>query len=191
MSACVVQGGVPATAASGVTLCPSTVIISPLTITHTHRSLLTAAGALESWCTQALAGMHPDILPSWRPVSDNPATPEAQLRDRVTGLRCWFFSKESAFFTAVPVKDLDSSQPECYQILVYWVFIVCVQKRKFVFFKPQLSLAIEDVSTQKGDYPALIKMAGGTPARTAVTYQKSVSTCVFVCVLLLAIVISW
>lgn len=49
---------------------------------------------------------------------------------------------------------------------------------------------IEDVCTQKEDYLDLIKKAGGTPARTAVTYQKCVSTCVFVCVLLLAIVIS-
>lgn len=53
-----------------------------------------------------------------------------------------------------------------------------------------LGLVIEDMCTQKEDYLDLIKEAGGTPARTLVTYQKCVSTCVFVCVLLLAIVIS-
>lgn len=46
---------------------------------NTRMSLLTPAGPLESWPTQAVAGTSPDIPPSWRPESDAPMG-EARLQ---------------------------------------------------------------------------------------------------------------
>lgn len=74
---------------------------------QTHTSLLTPAGPLESWRRQALAGMYPDIPPSWQPVSDAPAArrAEAQLQSDARHNRSPaplsgvidFFSMESVF----------------------------------------------------------------------------------------------
>lgn len=76
---------------------------------------------------------------------------------------------------------------------VHFVRMYGGEEREFCHFleATSVSLVTEDVCTQKEDYLDLIRKAGGTPSRTAVTYQKCVSTCVLVCVLLSAIVISW
>lgn len=164
VSACIVHDGFPVTALSGVTPCvPLHCHYVPThshTDAHTHTSLLTPAGPLESWRRQALAGMYPDIPPSWRPVSDAPAArrAEAQLQSDAchncspAPLSCVidFFSMESVFHSWPKTEDLDSSQPECYQILVYCVLIVfmsilCVgmdesKENSVFFFKPQLCL---------------------------------------------------
>lgn len=124
--------------------------------TDAHGSLLAPAGPLESWRTQAWADMYPDIPPSWRPVSDAPAAPEAQLQSDARHNRSPaplaytvdYFQWKVLFDSWPNSEDLDSSQPECYQILAYCLFIVfistlCVgmdeRKENSVFFsKPQL-----------------------------------------------------
>lgn len=132
--ACIVHGGLPVPALSGVTPCVPPQLPRPHSQSHwrTHTSLLTPAGPLESWRTQALAGVYRDIPPSWWPASDAPAAPEAQLQTDARhnrspaplGCIIDFFQWKMLFHCWPNTGDLDSSPPECYQIVIFCVVIV-------------------------------------------------------------------